>query len=335
MNKAEIKQIILEEIQDAVNEMEMGGEAERLAAEALMGGEEFDLEEEEGRYGRKATSYQLSGTKIATLSPDFASMDDKAQKRAIAEFMIRVNNILRSYRSPGARRPKKRYSASDIKNLVILMQAGKFTSEDIINAVEDIKSVQQANKFLSAIRMKGFIEYADDPSSKSSTDRPKPSALSLDDLDLEEGIKKYIAKQIKEGKSPLSKKMKEIESRGQMAALETKLSAVQEMIDETEERLTRIDEDNEFSEMMDKNAVKDVRKQLKELERAKAKIEKERDKMEGKMGKMPKKEKVVDEDSYEDPTDEGMTYDEDTVDEDSFELNESIKRMQKLANLRG
>jgi len=30
-----------------------------------------------------------------------------------------------------------------------------------------------------------------------------------------------------------------------------------------------------------------------------------------------------------------MAYDEDTIDEDSFELNESIKRMQKLANLRG
>lgn len=335
MNKAEIKQIILEEIQDAVNKMEMGGRAERLAAEALIDDEGFDLEEEEGNYGRKATPYQLSGTKIATLNPEFASMDSNSQKRAIAEFMIRVNNLLRTYRSPGARRPKKRYSASDIKNLVILMQAGKFTSDDIINAVEDIKSVQQANKFLSAIRMKGFIEYADDPKSKSSTGDSKPGALSLDDLGLEEEIKKYIVKQIKESKSPLSKKMKEIESRGQMAALETKLAAIQEMIDETEERLTRIDEDNEFSEMMDKNAVKDVRRQLKELERAKDKIEKEKAKMEGKVGKMSRKEKVVDEDSYENPTDEGMAYDEDTIDEDSFELNESIKRMQKLANLRG
>lgn len=333
MNKAEIKQIILEEIQDAINDMGMGDKAERLAAEALMEDDEFDLEEED-TYGRKPTQYQLSGTKVATLSPEFASMDDTSQKRAIAKFMIRVNNILRSYRSPGARRPKKRYSANDIKNLVILMQSGKFTSEDIIQAVEDIKSIQQANKFLSAIRLKGFIEYADTQKSKSSDDLPRPGALSLDDLDLEENVKKYIISQIRESKSPLAKKMKEIESRGQMAALETKLAAIQEMIDETEERLTRIDEDNEFSEMMDKNAVKDVRKQLKELEKAKDKIEKEKAKMEGKVDKMPKKEKVVDEDSYEDSTDEGMSY-EDTMDEDSFELNESIKRMQKLANLRG
>ena len=53
------------------------------------------------------------------------------------------------------------------------------------------------------------------------------------------------------------------------------------MIEETNSRLTRIDEDNEFSEMMDKKAVKDVRKQLKELERAEAKLQKEYDKVSG------------------------------------------------------
>ena len=44
--------------------------------------------------------------------------------------------------------------------------------------------------------------------------------------------------------------------------------------------------------MMDKKAVKDVRKQLKELERAEAKLQKEYDKVSG--GR--KKETVVDED---------------------------------------
>ena len=68
--------------------------------------------------------------------------------------------------------------------------------------------------------------------------------------------------------------MKEIETQGSIAALETKLNAVAEMIEETNGRLTRIDEDNEFADMMDKNAVKEVRKQLKELEKHKLNFKK-------------------------------------------------------------
>jgi uncharacterized protein (DUF3084 family) len=147
-------------------------------------------------------------------------------------------------------------------------------------------------------------------------------------------LEKYVKKVIKEAKNPLAKKMKEIETQGRRAALETKLAAIDEMIEETQGRLTRIDEDNEFRDMMDKNAVKEVRKQLKELERAKAKLQKEY----GKMGnKLPKnydedEKKVMDEDI---PVEEDAIDEEVPVEEETFELNESVKRMQKLANLRG
>ena len=140
-------------------------------------------------------------------------------------------------------------------------------------------------------------------------------------------LEKYIKKVIKEAKNPLAKKMKEIENRGRKAALETKLAAIEEMIEETQGRLTRIDEDNEFRDMMDKNAVKEVRKQLKELERAKAKLQKEY----GKMGnKLPKN---YDEDGGKKVMDEDIPVEEDAIDEEAFELNESAKRMQKLANI--
>ena len=145
--------------------------------------------------------------------------------------------------------------------------------------------------------------------------------------------------------------MKEIENQGRKAALETKLAAIQEMIDETNDRLTRIDEDNEFNEMMDKKKVKEVRKQLKELERAQAKLQKEYGKM-GKMG-LPKNydeddKKVMDE---EVPVEEDAidnVVDEVELEEDDlrFEglngvhdlkpmttMNESTLRMQKLAGL--
>ena len=126
--------------------------------------------------------------------------------------------------------------------------------------------------------------------------------------------------------------MKEIENQGRVAALETKLAAVAEMIEETNGRLTRIDEDNEFRDMMDKNAVKEVRKQLKELERAQAKLQKEYDKAAG--GR--KKETVVDEDAPIDEDTIDAAVDEVELEEDNlrFEgLNESTLRFQKLAGL--
>ena len=43
-----------------------------------------------------------------------------------------------------------------------------------------------------------------------------------------------------------------------MQALETKLAAIAEMIEETNQRLTRLDEGYEFREMMDKGKVKDI-----------------------------------------------------------------------------
>lgn len=134
---------------------------------------------------------------------------------------------------------------------------------------------------------------------------------------------------LNEAKNLLAKKMKEIENQGRLAALETKLAAVAEMIEETEGRLTRIDEDNEFRDMMDKNAVKEVRKQLKELERAQAKLQKEYDKAAG--GR--KKKEVMDEDLpvAEDAVD--IAVDEIELEEDNFALNESTLRMQKLAGL--
>jgi len=250
-----------------------------------------------------------------------------------------------------------------------------FTSRDVI-ANTSYNSPAQANKFLKALEMKGLItltsqlkksmEPTRDPNAPETRGRKSkssefdmaddPSAMDFGDFDnldlgdigaLEENntntmseLEKYIKQVIKEAKNPLAQKMKEIENQGRVAALETKLAAIAEMIEETEGRLTRIDEDNEFKEMMDKNAVKEVRKQLKELEKAKGKLEKERAKMEGKV----EKKAVVDEDA---PIDEEAPVAEDTIDaaideveleEDDlrFEgLSESVKRMQKLANLKG
>ena len=321
MNKTDIKQIILEEIEAVLEEMNMS--PEMMAADSRPEEDDFAFDKMDGEM--------------------YDDMGDPMEEMA----------------------PKKRFTPEEMKALATAMLKPEgFTSKDVI-AATSYTSPAQANKFLKALEMKGLITITSvlkksltpdrDPNAPETRGRKaagaefEPTNDPMADLDalglggsidlsdpLAENnntmseLEKYIKKVIKEAKNPLAKKMKEIENQGRVAALETKLAAIAEMIEETEGRLTRIDEDNEFKEMMDKNAVKEVRKQLKELEKAKGKLEKERAKMEG---KVEKKKEVVDEDlPVEEDTIENAV-DEVELEEDNFELNESTLRFQKLAGL--
>ena len=345
MNKNEIKKIILEEIKSALSEM--GPDSELYPD-----GYDFGSPEEMAADSRPEEDDDITPPGIEDMSPDPAfgpdpsfveedleemartantfSLAQTADMKQVLQFMQRVNDKLKTYKSPGQKRPKKRFTPEEMKALAaVMVRPEGFTSKDVI-AATSYNSPAQANKFLAALEQKGLIkltsqlkksqEPARDPNAPETRGRKrKPAefdtpddAMDMDmgdfeDLDLSgfddiyenktmTNLEKYIKQQIKEAKSPLASKMKEVETRGKIAALETKLAAVAEMIEETNGRLTRIDEDNEFADMMDKNAVKEVRKQLKELERAQAKLQKEYDKVSG--GR--KKEKVVDEVSDDD-----------------------------------
>jgi len=330
-------------------------------------------------------------------------LSQNANLKDVLQFMQRVNDVLKTYKSPGQKRPKKRFTPEEMKALATAMLKPEgFTSKDVI-AATSYTSPAQANKFLAALEQKGLItitsvlkksltpdrdpnapetrgrkaqsaefDVADDPtgmdfSDFDNLDLSDPTSLyeNKNNNNMSDNLTNYIKKVINEAKNPLAAKLKEVEAQGRIAALESKLAAIQEMIEETNGRLTRIDEDNEFSEMMDKKAVKDVRKQLKELERAEAKLQKEYDKVSG--GR--KKETVVDETAFDgfggdstpeekeklalldDPIEEDAidnAVDEVELEEDDlrFEglngvhdlkpmvtMNESTLRMQKLAGL--
>ena len=325
MKKNEIKQIILEEIKSVLSEMgpdlelypdgldfpEAGGMSpEEMAADSRPEEDEMDM----------GMDMDMDLEEMAR-TPNVFALAREASMRDVLQFMQRVNDKLKTYKSPGQKKPKKRFTPEEMKALAVAMVNPEgFTSKDII-AATSYNSPAQANKFLAALEQKGLIKLISQL--KKAMDTPaKPEAApdvddfeadidmsDFEDLDLSdpfsEAIKRQVSKLMKEAKSPLAKKMKEVESRGRIAALETKLAAVQEMIEETEGRLTRIDEDNEFADMMDKSAVKEVRKQLKELERAQAKLQKEYDRVSG--GR--KRNTVVDEEekSFDEKTPEEMS----------------------------
>lgn len=387
MNKNDIKQIIFEEIEAALKEM--GNSPEMMAAQSFIDDEELD----DKRAADAEEEDNITPPGIEDMSPDpifgadpsyveeelsemprtsnIFKLSQNADMKQVLQFMQRVNDVLKTYKSPGQKRPKKRFTPEEMKALAVTMvQDGGFTSKDVI-AATSYSSPAQANKFLKALEMKGLIsltsqlkkaqEPTRDPNAPETRGRKRrdaefdiaddPTAMDFgdfDDLDLgsidalEENtnkmseLEKYIKKVIKEAKNPLAQKMKEIEAQGRVAALETKLAALAEMIEETEGRLTRIDEDNEFRDMMDKKAVKEVRKQLKELERAQAKLQKEYDKIAEKGRKKANPEEPVM--GEEAPMDEeaiDSVVDEVELEEDDMALSESVKRMQKLANLKG
>ena len=458
MNKNEIKKIIIEEIKDVLKEM---ASPEQLAADSRP--EEDDITppgiedmSPDPMFGPNPSFVEEEELSEMPRTSNIFKLSQEASMKDVLQFMQRVNDVLKTFKSPGQKRPKKRFTPEEMKALATAMLNPEgFTSKDVI-AATSYNSPAQANKFLKALEMKGLItltsqlkkaqEPTRDPDAPETRGRKRrdaefdmaddPTAMDFgdfDDLDLgsidalEENtntmseLEKYIKQQIREtknsltklnerapyrnpeipvdkvlqvlqdfyvrdltrlkqelerssgeptaqprfkakledmmaklasfggssledvearvklkealseAKNPLAKKMKEIENQGRLAALETRLAAVAEMIEETEGRLTRIDEDNEFRDMMDKNAVKEVRKQLKELEKAKAKLEKEKAKLEGKgMKKKEVVDEIEDEDIPENPND---PMDHPAISEDDFALNESTLRMQKLAGL--
>jgi len=105
----------------------------------------------------------------------------------------------------------------------------------------------------------------------------------------------------KEEKKKLSKKVKkesidtdlaEIDKQAQIVALEAKLAKMDEVIEGKISRINMVSEDENLAELMDKKKLKAMQKEVKVLEKRKAKMEKMYEKM---AGKSYQREEIVDE----------------------------------------
>jgi|9_EtaG_2_1085328.scaffolds.fasta_scaffold34649_2 hypothetical protein len=151
---------------------------------------------------------------------------------------------------------------------------------------------------------------------------------------------------LNEGKKKASAYMAElaeIDKQSAIVAMEAKIDKLDEMIEAKTQRLSMVSEDENLSELIDKKRVKMMEREIKEIEKAKMKLEKLYEKMSG-----GKKKEIVDEDARTDAEEEGYldgmkdekedigeggydsTYEEDDSKE---ETNEEVNRWQKLAGL--
>lgn len=144
------------------------------------------------------------------------------------------------------------------------------------------------------------VGYTDElPGLKASnTDQMVPvkenKMIKLLDI-IEEGEAAYeYEKGKKAGEKAEKKKMKkesvkdrvrEIEKKGSIAALEAKMNALDEEIEMREMKLKMVDENEDLAEFVNPKKLSEVKKEIKELEKAKAKYQKMHEKMCGKARK--------------------------------------------------
>ena len=118
--------------------------------------------------------------------------------------------------------------------------------------------------------------------------------ISLIDLLNESPLgEKPKAKKVKKVKKETTdSKLSEIEKNGKIATMELQIDAISEIIEGKQERISMVTEDDSLSELVDKAKMKEMQREVKILEKRKAKMEKVYEKMSGKSYK-----KMVDEGS--------------------------------------
>ena len=93
-------------------------------------------------------------------------------------------------------------------------------------------------------------------------------------------------------KESIDTDLAEIDKQAQVVALEAKLAKMDEVIEGKMSRINMVSEDENLSELVDKKKMKAMQKEVKVLEKRKAKMEKMYEKM---CGKKYQKEEIVDE----------------------------------------
>ena len=106
----------------------------------------------------------------------------------------------------------------------------------------------------------------------------------------EKAPKKVAKKKVK--KETVDSKLAEIEKAGKITTLEAQIDALEEAIETKNQRISMVSEDENLSELVDKKKMKDMQREVKDLEKRKVKMEKLYEKM---CGKKYVRQEMVDE----------------------------------------
>ena len=94
-----------------------------------------------------------------------------------------------------------------------------------------------------------------------------------------EKIEKAKAKKKKVKKETIDSKLAEIEKEGKAVTMEAQMDAIDELIASKTQRVEMVNEDDDLAELADKSKIKAMQKEIKELEKRRAKMDKMYEKM--------------------------------------------------------
>ena len=126
---------------------------------------------------------------------------------------------------------------------------------------------------------------------KKELDRRKKE--DLEETQVRTVVKEMIRQELNEN---VQKRLKAIEEESQYEVLSTKAAKIQQEIEVREARMTRLSEDEDMKDLLDKNKIKNLNKEIKVLQKAANKVGKILDKVNKKNAKSDEpKEEIVDE----------------------------------------
>jgi len=172
---------------------------------------------------------------------------------------------------------------------------GKYAS----SGMEEVKLKEGMIKLTDLIN-EAIGGYVDLRPAGMATENAKPDFADIDgDGDKEETMKKAAKdKKKKVKKETVDSKLAEIEKAGKITTLEAQIEALDEAIETKNHRISMVTEDDNLSELVDKVKMKEMQREVKDLMKRKAKMEKLYEKMCGKAYSKPEMVDEVDETEY-------------------------------------
>ena len=167
---------------------------------------------------------------------------------------------------------------------------GKYAS----SGMEEVKLKEDMIKLTDLIN-EAIGGYVDLRPAGMTTENARTDAEEegyLDGMRDEKADEKAKAKKKKVKKETVDSKLAEIEKAGKITTLEAQIEALDEAIETKNHRISMVTEDDNLSELVDKAKMKEMQREVKDLMKRKAKMEKLYEKM---CGKAYVKTEVVDE----------------------------------------
>ena len=136
-------------------------------------------------------------------------------------------------------------------------------------------------------------------------------------------VKEMIRQELNEN---VQKRLQAIEEESQYEVLSTKADKIQQEIEMREARMTRLDEDEDMKDLLDKNKIKNLKKEIKVLQKAANKV----NKMLDKVNKKNTKSSEPKEEEKEEIVDENVTQKDIQLQKD---YNTELSKTKELENL--